>query len=833
MKDATLDLAAVRAWFTRLYGDMDGTELINIAPVNGDWSGVTGSCWELDGVVELIKSLDSGKPVGIYHRITTVINPPAPKKRGLAIDSHMIPGFWADIDIAGPGHKSKKGTLPADEAAARKIVDHSSLPAPTLWVHSGGGLYPWWLLTEPAEITPDSYASVAQLSEDLHAELERSAEDLGMSCEPMADLARVLRIPGTLNRKTSPATLCQVIEDTGMTYTIEQIRAAVPIGQPKATTTGKVTTGSDRQSVYAGLPDGPACRAMTRKLKAVSDALRAAETGSRHRTALSGIGSLAWLGNVGHMGAREAINDLGEIFEEAKPASEQGPSEWPGMVDYVVSRIEVREDRQCCGGWAFTEPHFANRIAEEIMTGAFRWSAGTGWVQWSGSIWDRCDDAVVLQEIKEWVLDGFRRATRDWQLDPSSSQLETVVKGWKSMLSKPKIVNIASLTNGIPGVWFEASEMDADPDIINCPNGVVDLRTGEIMDHSSDRLVSKITGCDYVPDAAHKDLITVLSALPEDVRDWMQLRIGQSATGHPTPDDLLCILQGSGQNAKSTFLEGVSRALGSYHVIVSDRVIMGDHTRDEVMTLQGARSAWLEETPEAAHLDVVKMKKLIGTAQVTGHNLYRPTVTWRATHSLFITTNYVPMITESDHGTWRRLALIRFPYTFVKEPKAENERKSDPTLRIRVSRDRKIHEAFLAWIIEGVRRHYAADEIMPDFPATVRKDTDDWRADVDLIMGYWRERLIHDPTRYVTSADLRADFNGWTEKRGHKGLSEKVFNARFGDHSSTTTAHVRKERIRTKTAKGLSRPEGKRGDVSEQVIAWLGVRFQDDEDPFS
>ena len=35
-----------------------------------------------------------------------------------------------------------------------------------------------------------------------------------------------------------------------------------------------------------------------------------------------------------------------------------------------------------------------------------------------------------------------------------------------------------------------------------------------------------------------------LAALPEEVRDWMQLRFGQAATGHPTPDDVLCILNG-------------------------------------------------------------------------------------------------------------------------------------------------------------------------------------------------------------------------------------------------------------------------------------------------
>jgi P4 family phage/plasmid primase-like protien len=548
---------------------------------------------------------------------------------------------------------------------------------------------------------------------------------------------------------------------------------------------------------------------------------------------LSAVGSLVWLGNVGHAGAREALDQLGEVFEEIKPSVEQGSkgSSWQGMISYVVSRIEVKEDRHCCGEWAFTESHMANRAAEEILVGTFRWSGGMNWVRWTGKIWLRVEDAELFQVIKEWLLDGFKRSNLAWAANPADKALEGVMKGWRSMLSQNAIAHILKLAQGVPGVIFDAADMDADPDLLNAQNGVVDLRTGELLEHDHERLMSKITPCAYVPGATHEDMIKVLSALPEDVRGWMQDRIGQSATGHMTPDDLLCILQGSGQNAKSTLLEGISTALGSYHTIVSDRVVMGDITRDEIMALQGARSVWLEETPEAAHLDIAKLKKIIGTSDITGHHLYKSSVTWKATHSLFITTNYVPMVSETDHGTWRRLALIRFPYTFTKDPVGEFERLSDPTLRLRVTRDVKIHEAFLAWIIEGAREFYMRDMVTMDWPTTVRRDTDDWRADVDLVMGYWRDRLTHDPTRFVLTTDLRADFNEWTERKGHKGLSEKVFNARFADHTETTRAHVRKERIRTNTP-GISRPHESVPKAPVQAFVWAGVRFVDDEDPF-
>ncbi len=41
-------------------------------------------------------------------------------------------------------------------------------------------------------------------------------------------------------------------------------------------------------------------------------------------------------------------------------------------------------------------------------------------------------------------------------------------------------------------------------------------------------------------------------------------------------------------------------------------------------------------------------------------------MTFTATHSLFIYTNYLPIMEDVDHLTWRRLFPLRFPYRFRK-----------------------------------------------------------------------------------------------------------------------------------------------------------------------
>jgi len=174
---------------------------------------------------------------------------------------------------------------------------------------------------------------------------------------------------------------------------------------------------------------------------------------------------------------------------------------------------------------------------------------------------------------------------------------------------------------------------------------------------------------------------------------------------------------------------------GEHATIVPDRVLLsnpGDHPT-ELMTLRGARLALLEETPEARHLNVKRLKDVLGTPQMTARLIRRDSVTWTATHSLFVSTNYRPRVEETDHGTWRRLALVTFPHTYRKpgvKLRGPNDLRGDPTLRERLKDggDGR-HGAVLAWLVTGARRWYENGQVMPVPPATVADDTRGWRHD--------------------------------------------------------------------------------------------------------
>ncbi|MEV5646440.1 hypothetical protein AB0L67_41345, partial [Streptomyces flaveolus] len=128
----------------------------------------------------------------------------------------------------------------------------------------------------------------------------------------------------------------------------------------------------------------------------------------------------------------------------------------------------------------------------------------------------------------------------------------------------------------------------------------------------------------------------------------------------------------------------------------------------------------------------------------------------------------------------------------------------DLGLRQRLADGKAQQEAVLAWLMEGARRWYAAHRVMPPHPETVVTDTMKWRAECDLILAYWMDRLVPDPAAHILSSDLLADFNSWLENRTHPKWSDKTFGGRFEGHDRTAANGVSRKKIRARA--GLSRP---------------------------
>jgi hypothetical protein len=160
----------------------------------------------------------------------------APKaKRPKADHAAGIPGVWADIDVAGGPDDPPGKLLAPDVDAALEIAN--AILTPTIVVHSGYGVQAWWLLEEPWIFeNADERGQAGRMTKGWQRLLRNAALDKGFGLDHTFDLARLMRLPGTLNDKGPEGTTApvRILEDDGPRYSMEEVAERAMAAAPPA-----------------------------------------------------------------------------------------------------------------------------------------------------------------------------------------------------------------------------------------------------------------------------------------------------------------------------------------------------------------------------------------------------------------------------------------------------------------------------------------------------------------------------------------------------------------------------------------------------------------------
>ncbi|MFW5991671.1 MAG: helix-turn-helix domain-containing protein [Halanaerobiaceae bacterium] len=117
-------------------------------------------------------------------------------------------------------------------------IDNAGLPGPSIMINSGHGIHCYWLLDKPAgsEVEPVVKAIANKTEADGQA----------------TDIARVMRLPGTVNVKKDPVK-CEILEKNNKIYSLEDIaeELGVEIKQPQAAPKGANRPDIDYQGIIS------------------------------------------------------------------------------------------------------------------------------------------------------------------------------------------------------------------------------------------------------------------------------------------------------------------------------------------------------------------------------------------------------------------------------------------------------------------------------------------------------------------------------------------------------------------------------------------------------
>lgn len=195
-----------REFLSELYHGVptDKTTYIFTLPGKGCYPYSVG---QLGGLVE--KSMELSDTENAYFGLHLMDKPPASGKRASLNEIRCVSFLHGEYDIKGPAHKENDLPETLEETLA---FLHALECPPSIIVFSGNGVHTYWLLEEPIAVNNDNRSRIQRIMKGYEQSIHQLGREKGWDFDPVADLARILRVPDTLNHKSHPPKRVEVIE---------------------------------------------------------------------------------------------------------------------------------------------------------------------------------------------------------------------------------------------------------------------------------------------------------------------------------------------------------------------------------------------------------------------------------------------------------------------------------------------------------------------------------------------------------------------------------------------------------------------------------------------
>lgn len=424
---------------------------------------------------------------------------------------------------------------------------------------------------------------------------------------------------------------------------------------------------------------------------------------------------------------------------------------------------------------------FANAWRSKLLfvheTGDVLSFAVHGWISAPPGEADRAAKDVLVM-LRDKAAEQYKIAADDPKTRRLMAHVERTSKA-------PNLRAMIEMAKSEPGMMRSLNEFDADPMLLGVANGVLDLRTGNLLPVSPDLLVSRRCPVAYDPAATPPLFLRFLETVqPEkEMREFLQRLAGYILTGG-VQEQKLAFFYGSGANGKSVFVELLAWLLGDYARKIATEMLM-HHQRSpqgpspDIVSLKGSRFVYANETEEGRRLAESRVKDMTGGDTLTGRVPYgKADITFQPTHKLIIVGNHRPEITDNSTGMWRRVLLVPFDVTI-----AEADR--DPRMLEKLKAE---GAGILNWALAGLRQWQRHGLIVPK---KIDAATAAYRDEMDIIGEWIAEHCDTGAGCAVYKANAYKAYRNWAISNGHHPLAQGRLTRRLGDRGYKLRADKR------------------------------------------
>ena len=412
---------------------------------------------------------------------------------------------------------------------------------------------------------------------------------------------------------------------------------------------------------------------------------------------------------------------------------------------------------------------------------------------WNGTHWEidfarqRYQDMKEVEKLYEWAASYVNEANTINAIKKRASTLRTAKR-------YSAVFTFISTEVSFKGTW------DHCPGFLPCSNGLVDLKTGDILPHLPARYLRTVCPTPYIPianSALFDKFIQDITLEDEELMDFLACCLGSALLGDAKEEKVFFLYGAQGRNGKGTLLQALERVLGKLaRTFPSEMLLLQKNTQNsnspspELANLQGVRFAIFSEINKGKTIDAAKVKNYSGRDTIPCRRLYSNVdLAIKPSHTMFIQTNYKPEAPADDQALWSRTYLIPFNAHFVAEPKDPHERLLDPGFKEKLFKET---ESILAWLVLGCIK-YQTDGLL--IPSIVLQETENYRKENDVIGHFLDEKCILDAAFSTQKNKMRQALEKFCDSNGYakpnKNEMANYLIHKFGEEVDGRTGQYR------------------------------------------
>ncbi len=414
------------------------------------------------------------------------------------------------------------------------------------------------------------------------------------------------------------------------------------------------------------------------------------------------------------------------------------------------------------------------------------------WYVWAGSRWTPDDSGEVMRRAKATAVSIFGEALT---AESAAAREEIALHAMRSQSAR-SLTNMIQVAKSEAGIPVFHGIFDADPFLFNCINGTVDLRTGELLPHCREHLLTKMSPVAYDPDAKapvwEQFLAKTFSSDPKEPEappnvemiSFMGRLLGYCMTAD-IREQVLPVMWGGGSNGKSTLLNTIRAVFGMGYYTKAPRALLMARKFEshptELTVLDGIRLVVATESAQDQRLSEDLVKDLTGGEAIKARRMRENFYEFDPTHKVILCTNHRPRIVDTDDGIWRRVILIEFGTKFWNPDKGEigpEHLKQDKALFGKLAAE---FPGILAWLVRGCIEWQKGGL---QAPKAIQDKTAEYREDEDQIQHFMSECCeVSNAAGDTLLKDVYSRFSEWCDENGYRAGSNRRLKAGLIGHS--------------------------------------------------